>query len=151
MTKEFNITNYPCAGGGCLLTDKEFAAKLSDLFEHQKRVTIKEVNQLKVGRHFRFGKNKIIVGRNQSENDVLMQTKQKGEYYFEVPTCGSPVTILKGPKTAEAIACAAGLTAYHSDKKKGEVTVEFGTEKLQRQVMVIVPSQVEVEQLRVNG
>ena len=86
MTKEFNIVNYPCAAGGCLLTDKEFANKLRDLFQHKKRVTVKEVNLLKVGRHFRFGNNKIIVGRNEAENGVLLRAKQKTDYYFEVPT-----------------------------------------------------------------
>ena len=72
MTKDFNIAKYPCAGGGCLLTDKQFASKLRDLFEHKKRVTINEVNSLKVGRHFRFGDNKIIVGRNENENRLLI-------------------------------------------------------------------------------
>jgi hypothetical protein len=149
MTHEFNITNYPCAGGGCLLTDKEFAAKMGDLFEHNKRVTVKEVNQLKVGRHFRYGENKIIVGRNQAENESLMSSKHKGDYYFEVPKCGSPTTLLKGPKTADAIAKAAGLTAFHSDKKLGEVTVDYGTAKLTKHVTITVPSQSEVDALRI--
>jgi tRNA-uridine 2-sulfurtransferase len=149
MTREFNITNYPCAGGGCLLTDKEFAAKLQDLFEHNKRVTVKEVNQLKVGRHFRFGENKIIVGRNQAENEALMSFKHKGDYYFEVPKCGSPTTILKGPKTEVAIAKAAELTAFHSDKKTGEVTVDYGAAKLSRHVTITVPSLSEVDAIRI--
>ena len=149
MTREFNITNYPCAGGGCLLTDKEFAAKLQDLFEHSKRVTVKEVNELKVGRHFRFGENKIIVGRNKSENESLMHTKRKSDYYFEVPRCGSPTTILKGPKTEAAIAKAAELTAFHSDKKIGQVTVDYGTTKLNRHIIITVPSLSEIDALRV--
>lgn len=149
MTKEFNISKYPCAGGGCLLTDKEFAAKLQDLFDHNKRVTVKEVNQLKVGRHFRFGENKITVGRNKAENDILLSSKRKVDYYFEVSDCGSPTTILKGPKTQAAIAKAAGLTAFHSDRKTGEVTVNFGLSKLTKKVTVLVPSQSEVDALRV--
>jgi len=149
MTKEFNITNYPCAAGGCLLTDKEFAGKLRDLFEHQRRVTVKEVNLLKVGRHFRFGENKIIVGRNQTENTTLQERKAKVDYSFEVPDCGSPLTLLKGPKTAAAIQKAAELTAYHSDKKTGEVTVKYGSPKLNREITVHVPTQAEVEAYRI--
>jgi tRNA-uridine 2-sulfurtransferase len=148
MTREFNITNYPCAGGGCLLTDKEFATKLRDLFEHKKRVTVKEVNQLKVGRHFRFGENKIIVGRNEAENGLLLRSKRRGDYYFEVPDCGSPTTLLKGPKTEAAIEKAAGLTAFHSDKKTDEVTVKFGTANLGRQITVSVPARAEIDSLR---
>ena len=73
ITREFNITNYPCSSGGCLLTNREFAKKLRDLFI--RRVTVKDVNLLKVGRHFRFGKNRIIVGRNEEENKLLLRAK----------------------------------------------------------------------------
>jgi tRNA-specific 2-thiouridylase len=149
LTKEFNIVNYPCSGGGCLLTDREFASKLRDLFLHKKRVTVKEVNLLKVGRHFRFGDNKIIVGRNESENGILLRTKQKTDYYFEVPDCGSPTTILKGPKTKQAIEKAAALTAFHSDKKLKEVQVNFGQSKLDKKIVITMPSLADVDGVRI--
>jgi tRNA-uridine 2-sulfurtransferase len=149
MTREFNITNYPCSAGGCLLTDKEFAAKLRDVFEHSKRVTVKDVNLLKVGRHFRVGENKIIVGRNQAENTVLQERKTKADYFFEVPDCGSPTTILKGPKTEEAIKAAAGLTVYHSDKKEGDVLVKYGKNALSKKIVVNVPNQTQVDSIRI--
>ncbi len=149
MTREFNIVNYPCAAGGCLLTDRKFSNKLRDLFQHKKRVTIKEVNLLNVGRHFRFGENKIIVGRNEAENGAPLRAKKKTECYFEVPDCGSPTTILQGPQTKTAIEKAAGLTAFHSDKKAGAVQVNFGKAKLDRKITVLAPLQSEVDALRV--
>src|SRR4030066_121272 len=99
LAAEFNIKDYPCPAGGCLLTDKEFANKLRDLFEHRKRTGIADVFLLKVGRHFRFGENKIIVGRNESENKVLAAKKADGDYCFEVPDVGGPITVLQGHKT----------------------------------------------------
>ena len=149
MTREFNITNYPCSSGGCLLTDRRFANKLRDLFQHKKRVTVKEVNLLKVGRHFRFGENKIIVGRNEVENKVLLQTKLSGDYYFEVPNCGSPTTILHGPKTSKAIRTAAGLTAFHSDEKSEKIEVNFGRNSLDKKIIISVLSLSEVDKLRI--
>ena len=149
MTKEFNIVNYPCAAGGCLLTDREFAKRLRDLFQHKKRITIKQVNLLKVGRHFRLGKNKIIVGRTEAENGLLLRTKQKTDYFFEVPDCGSPITILQGPKTRASIEKAAALTVFHSDKKTGIVQVNFGKNKLNRKIIVSAPLQAEVDMLRI--
>ena len=149
MTKEFNIVNYPCAAGGCLLTDREFANKLRDLFQHKKKVTVKEVNLLKVGRHFRFGNNKIIVGRNELENGVLLRTKQKADYYFEVPNCGSPTTILQGSKTKRAIEKAAGLTAFYSDKKNAEVQVSFGRNSLDKKTTTTLPTLAEIDSLRI--
>ena len=150
MTKEFNIVNYPCSAGGCLLTDREFASKLRDLFQHKKRVTVKEVNLLKIGRHFRFGDNKIIVGRNETENNFLLQTKQRADYYFEVPDCGSPTTILQGPKTKKAIEKAASLTAFHSDRKSEKTTeVCIGQNSLDKKITIPLPTIAEVNALRI--
>jgi predicted ribosome quality control (RQC) complex YloA/Tae2 family protein len=150
MTKEFNISKYPCAGGGCLLTDKQFAAKLYDLFQHKKRVTIEEVKGLKIGRHFRFGDNKIIVGRNETENRILAQTKNKTDYLFEVPNCGSPTTILRGPKTKKAIQQAARITAFHSDQKnKATANVSYGQNLLDKKITVPLPAILEIDALRI--
>lgn len=99
--------------------------------------------------HFRFGGNKIIVGRSESENGILLRTKQKIDNYFEVPDCGSPTTILKGPKTKQSIEKAAALTAFHSDKKLKEVQVNFGQNKLNKQIKVTLPSLAEVDKLRI--
>lgn len=150
LAKAFNIGKYPCPAGGCLLTYKEFANKLRDLFSHKKQVSLKDVQLLKVGRHFRFGKNKIIVGRNEAENKVLLQMKPPNDYYFEVPDCGSPVTVLQGPKTKKPIEKAAALTAYYSDKKTCEVLVKFGKATLDKSINVSTPSRDEVEKLRIT-
>lgn len=150
LAKEFKITDYPCPAGGCLLTYREFAVKLRDLFEHKKRVTLKDVRLLKMGRHYRYGKNKIIVGRNEGENKTLLQMKTKDAYYFEAQGCGSPITLLQGSRTKEAIRKAACLTAYHSDQKIGEILVKFGKDSLDRSLIVSVPSKEEIEQLRVR-
>jgi len=149
MTKEFNIVNFPCAAGGCLLTDRQFARRLRDLFQHKKRITIKQVNLLKVARHFRFGKNKIIVGRTEAENGLLIRAKQKTDYFFEVADCGSPITILQGPKTRASIEKAAALTVFHSDKKVGAVQVNFGKDRLNKKVTIVAPLQAEVDMLRI--
>jgi len=150
LAKEFGITDYEWPAGGCLLTYKEFSAKLRDLFTHKKRVSLRDVELLKVGRHFRFGENKIIVGRNENENKALLQLKAKNDYYFEAQGCGSPVTLLQGPKTRKAVEKAAKLTAYHSDQKTGKIPVKYGREKLEKQVIVEVPNREEVEQLRIK-
>lgn len=150
MTQEFNISKYPCAGGGCLLTDKQFASKLRDLFQHKKRVTVKDVNSLKIGRHFRFGANKIIVGRNENENRLIKQTKIKTDYFFEVPECGSPTSILQGPKTRNAIEKAASITAFHSDQKHEQTAkVSYGQNSLDKQITILLPTTIEIDALRI--
>jgi len=149
LAKKFGIDDYPSPAGGCLLTYKEYANKLRDLFNHKKRVSLRDIQLLRVGRHFRFGENKIIVGRSEQENKALLALKAKGDYYFEAQGCGSPITLLQGPKTEEAIVKAAQLTAYYSDQKVGKVQVKFGRVKLEKQIAVDIPSKEEVEKLRI--
>src|SRR3989338_2371727 len=87
LAGKFNL-NYPCPSGGCLLTQKEFAAKVKDVFKYKKKVNENDMKLLRLGRHFRFHENqrfsghqkskissckdnKIIVGRNKTENEEL--------------------------------------------------------------------------------
>ncbi len=110
-----------------------------------------DIALLRVGRHFRVGKNKIVVGRNEAENKLLVARKIRNEYYFELPDIVGPVTILQGPKTKIAIETAAKLTAFYSDAKTGEVKVNFGRETLNKSIMVTVPEKADVEKLRVGN
>jgi tRNA-specific 2-thiouridylase len=150
LAKAFGITEYQSPAGGCLLTYKEFSAKLRDLFQHKKRFSLADVELLKVGRHFRLSENKIIVGRNREENMAFLRLKAQNDYFFEAQGCGSPITLLQGPKTRQAIEKAARLTAYYSDQKKGKVHVKYGREKLEKSIFVEIPSKEEVEQLRIK-
>ncbi len=151
LAKEFGMEDdYPSPSGGCLLTYREFASKLRDLFDHNERVTMRDVRVLKIGRHFRFGLSKIIVGRNETENTLLLNLKNPEDYVFEVPYYGSPITIMEGEKSKEAIELAAKLTARYSDATVGaeekevlvEVKYEYKEQK-EAQVTSIVVSPVD--------
>ena len=72
------------------------------------------VELLRVGRHFRFGKNKIIVGRNKQDNERLIMMKKKSDYSFEAKEHMGPTTILQGPKTKKAIQIAGILITIFS-------------------------------------
>ena len=151
LAEEFNIKDYPCPAGGCLLTYREYANKLRDLFKHKKRCSMADVSLLKVGRHFRFGENKIIVGRNEAENKILTAKRARNDYCFEVPDIGSPITVLQGAKTKNAIRTAAALTAFYSDAKSDKVTVNFGRESLDKSINVSILTRAEVENLRIGN
>ena len=130
--------DYPSPSGGCLLTYKEFAARVKDLLEHKENVTMRDLSVLKIGRHFRLGASKIIVGRNEEENKLLVALKNPEDYLFEVPGFGSPITILEGSKRKEAIELAAKLTARYSDAGAREkaVVVEYTNAEMKEHITV---------------
>ena len=72
LAEEWNVSDYPCPAGGCLLTDKNFSVKVRDLLDHSPSPDMTDLNLLKIGRHFRMpGGEKIIVGRDEAENRKL--------------------------------------------------------------------------------
>lgn len=125
LIKKSGITGYTTPAGGCLLTQKEFAAKLKDLFEHSSKVTWHDIELLKLGRHFRVGKSKIIVGRNKKENELLLRLKYNDDYWFEVPNYGSPIVLLQGSKNKKTVELACAITARYSDCKEDDVLVKY--------------------------
>ena len=151
LAKEYGITSFPAPAGGCLLTCEEYSKKLRDLFANKKRISMADVALLRIGRHFRLGKNKIIVGRNESENKLLTAQKTPTDFYFELSEIVGPVTILQGPKTKAAIQTAAQFTAFYSDAKTGEVKVNFGKDALDKSLRVSVPDKADVDKLRIGS
>jgi len=149
LARSFSLSDYPYPAGGCLLTDREFTAKLRDLFKHKRAVRLKDISLLKVGRHFRLGSNKIIVGRNEVENKSLLSLKALADYYFEVPNWGSPITILQGRKSSEAIRTAASLTARYSDAEEESVRVAYCTDGSRRTLTVTPLPNEDVDRLRI--
>ncbi len=135
LAKKYGVKNYESPSGGCPLCEKDFESKLSDLFENKKKLGLTDVMLLRYGRHFRIGKNKIIVGRNSRDNDMLTMLKGKGDYCFEVPDIGSPTTLLQGMKSKKAVWAAASLTARYSDAE-GKVTVEYWKTKKKSKIEV---------------
>jgi len=164
LARKFGISleNVASPAGGCLLTYKEFAAKLRDLFEHNAEVTLRDVERLKVGRHFRFKRFKIIVGRNEEENKRLLSLRKSSDFVLEVRGFGSPVTILEVPaeveagatkEIEEAVEVAARLTARYSDAKDREevvVSVRRDTES-EKRVRVPPAREEEISRLRVQA
>ena len=74
LAEVFGINEYPAPAGGCLLTDKGYARRLKDLFEHQKTTTEAELHLLKYGRHFRINEDtKYIVGRTRNDNEMIIK------------------------------------------------------------------------------
>ena len=71
LAEDLNVEDYPCPSGGCLLTDKIFSKKVRDLFDHKRDITTRDLQTLKVGRHFRYNGTKVVVSRDESENKRL--------------------------------------------------------------------------------
>lgn len=124
LAKKMNITKYPPPAGGCLLTDNVFSKRLADLFSSDSPPALREIELLKVGRHFRIGpKTKAIVGRNKDENDFISALAKDEDLLLYTPSIPGPTVLVIGDITHPSDETAASLTASYSDAYDGEVEI----------------------------
>jgi len=117
LAERLGITDYYQPAGGCLLTEKVYAARLRDAFGHLGRdaVDLDGFRLLRIGRHFRLSERaKAIVGRNEAENGVLAGFS-RGRILIEPIDVMGPTTLIEGEPTGPEIGLAAALTARYAD------------------------------------
>ncbi len=120
LAEDFGLTDYPNPAGGCLLTEPNYAWRLKELLQSNPDPSIRELNLLRAGRHFRVGKIKIIAGRNEADNDRIESLAGQEDILLRAEGCGSPVVLVPGDASNEGpgqseIEAAASICARYSD------------------------------------
>lgn len=120
LAEELDVKNYPCPAGGCLLTELSFVPKIKDIFDHSDELNMRDFRLLKMGRHFRIGERaKVIVGRNEADNEMLLRVREKGEYAVRWLEGGSPVGIVTGEADDALLECAARIVLRYTKAEQG--------------------------------
>jgi tRNA-specific 2-thiouridylase len=116
MAAAYGWEEYESPGGGCLLTDPAFSAKLREFVAHDTLDAI-DVDLLKYGRHFRLpGGAKLVVGRHQEDNKALQAIDHPDYRPIRLPVAG-PYSLLESKASLEdrALALQIALTYGRSD------------------------------------
>jgi tRNA U34 2-thiouridine synthase MnmA/TrmU len=153
LAEKLGVYDYPCPSGGCLLTDPAFAARLRDYLENEGTPTIETILLLKAGRHFRVGSTRIVVGRNEVENNILEDLARRGGTRMEVEGHNGPVTLVVGDDE-DAIRKAAALTVRYSDAPRGEpvwVVAASGDQATRIQAEAIAEGELESIRIQKKG
>ena len=126
LAKEKGINDYPCPAGGCLLTDRGFSNRLKDMFKCKPDYDLNDLHLLKVGRQFRIKDSaKLIVGRDEKENEKLLTFLQPGDYILDVVDIPSPIAVVRGNINDEDLHLASSILARYSDGKDRAVKVSY--------------------------
>ncbi len=152
LARKTDIKDYPCPSGGCLLTDPRFAQRLKEHLKHDKGLTLQDVVLLKIGRHFRLGETKIIVGRNEEENNKLLAIAKNQEMpYLEAVDYEGPVTLYLEKEKPDFLEKAAAITVRYSDAPK-DIPVKVLCRTSSKELLymdVTAVNDKEIENLRI--
>jgi hypothetical protein len=123
LAEGFGIQDYPSPAGGCLLTDGPFSRRLKDLVSSQSALEVRELELLKVGRHFRMGPGtKAVVGRNQKENETICMLSKDGDLLLTTVSVPGPTVLVLGDVTPGLEELLASLTVSYSDARGDDPT-----------------------------
>lgn len=128
LAEKWGIVDYPSPAGGCKLTEPNFSKRLKDLIDHKENIESREIDLLKIGRHFRTSdKCKVISTRMQEEGEILKDLLTKEDIYMLAKDFnGSSVAII-GEYTNEDLEIAAKITVrYCKGKDEDKVTIKYG-------------------------
>ena len=121
LAEEFGVSDYPQPAGGCVLIEKAYAKRVRDAFLHlgKDEVGLTQFRLFRYGRHFRISDDvKIIVGRNQQENEKLA-TLAQGRLRIDPLEVMGPTTLVEGLPTDEQLRLCCSLAARYCDHEAG--------------------------------
>ena len=128
LAREWELTDFPSSGGGCLLTEIHFSDRLRDLFVHQPDCTVNDVELLKIGRQFRLSEqSKLTLGRHQKDNDSIRNAANSAYIILRTPGVSGPLGLVSGQPSEKDLQTAGAILASYGkakDQAKVEVLAE---------------------------
>jgi len=116
LAARYGIDFYPPPAGGCLLTDPMFTRRLRDLFARHPGHTVRDIELLKVGRHFLLDEStKAVVGRNAMDNATIEKLAAAGDALLRISRFPGPTVLVPGGGDEAARLMAARLCIRYSD------------------------------------
>jgi tRNA U34 2-thiouridine synthase MnmA/TrmU len=153
LAKKLGIKTYLQPAGGCLLTDPRFTNRLKDLISHQE-LNLDNIELLKIGRHFRISdKAKLVVGRDEKENEKLASLAQKEDYLFTPnEELAGPTSLGRGILNEELLKACCSITCRYCDsngKSQAQIFYKKISEKQEKSFEVCAIEDVRLQTLRI--
>lgn len=150
----FGLTEYAQPAGGCVLTDPIFSSRLRDLLSRNPSPSMRDVQLLRLGRHFRSPDGfTIIVGRDEMDNMEIEKLAEPGDYLIQlVADFGSPLTLAEAGISEDGLNLAARLCVrYSASRKQTLVPVIISRNSESHSVNVAASDEMEVERFRMHS
>lgn len=154
LAEKWGIKDYPSPAGGCKLTEPNYSRRLKELVDHKENSSKKDLELLKIGRHFRISKDaKIISTRMQEEGELIEQLLSPGDLMFLPRDYNGSTIVIIGEATNEDIEFAAKITGrYCQGKDEKTITIKYGNygDMLNRFIDITPSTEEEINKYILN-
>jgi tRNA-uridine 2-sulfurtransferase len=123
LARKYNIDEYESPSGGCLFTDRYISLRVRDLIARHSDIEAVDFYLLTIGRHFRISDEaKIIVSRNEQENNELEKYRNVSDYFF-IPDFKGPAVFVKGGISGSEMECIGSIILRYGKAAGNEPVV----------------------------
>ncbi|CDI48350.1 DUF814 domain-containing protein [Clostridium tetani] len=128
LAEKWGIKEYPSPAGGCKLTEPNYSNRLRDLLKYDNEPEDRELEMLRIGRHFRMTpKAKIISTRTKVEGDEIKKYLTKEDLVFMAKEFSGSMIIIIGEPSVEDIELAARISGrYSKGKDEEKIKIIYG-------------------------
>ena len=152
LAASMGFKEYSQPGGGCLLTEPQFAKRLKELMSHNE-LTIGNAALLKIGRHFRIAPEvKLIVGRDEKENNILTELAKGEDYLFMPQDIAGPTASAKGILNEALVQLSASIVCHYCDlagSLNADIVYGRVSDKEKRLIKISPLTDLQLEALRI--
>lgn len=101
LAKEYGFSEIPTPAGGCKLAEKENARRYWPVLTNCVRPGVDDFVLSNIGRQFWAGKEWLVVGRNQADNELLQKVVRDTDLMFKIEGFPGPLAVGR-PCSAES-------------------------------------------------
>lgn len=150
LAREFGLDEFSWPAGGCLFTDPYISGRIKDLLERHTDQYPLDYYLLTVGRHIRISRDaKIIVSRNETENNILEKYKNFSDFFF-IPDFKGPSVFGKGKFRPGDIVLTVSVLSRYGKPETGNRISLFRGGKEEESIEVEKPvSDEEIKKMRI--
>jgi hypothetical protein len=143
--KKYDL-KHAAPAGGCILTTVDSSRRFHEFADHTPDYTLTDFKLLAYGRHFRINsKSKFIVGRNESENDTILQLLAPENTCLEIMDSLGPVGFIRGDYSEEdLLLCSALLARFSKEKSNETVRIALMENDKVTKTMNVAPADVAI-------
>jgi len=99
LAEELEVKEFQTPSGGCLLTYREFSQKAEALLE-MNLLEERYFYLIRSGRFKRFSCGAAVIGRDENDNNALLETR-RGERAYQIRSGKGPVALVLGELAGE--------------------------------------------------
>jgi tRNA-specific 2-thiouridylase len=151
LAQDYGLVEFGTPAGGCLLTERGFSVKLRELFE-MGNFDLRDVRLLKLGRHFRIGTVKMVLGRNEEENQKIKEMRRDGDVLLSAEHFPGPVALVCGGAAEEVLRQGAGICVAFSDVQgSGEMPELLLEGKYEARIRPPLLTRAQIREFAIGG